>query len=190
MSWLAKSQARFGAATALAAIAVGCGHPPLTAYATPHPIMLGPVRRLHTERQAPGQDANGIESGSFAATASTQVAVTSTPTGNGSVYTDSTEVESLPSALDAAAIEAIEGDARGRLEAREVACSSVVVYMLFYVFWGERCTIVGRTERPRRASPKAPAAAPAPNAAPAVPPVTSPSEPAPAPTDAIDAASE
>ena len=39
MSWLAKSHTRFGAATVLAAIAAGCGHPPLTAYATPHPIM-------------------------------------------------------------------------------------------------------------------------------------------------------
>ena len=32
-------------AVPLVALATACGHPPLTAYATPQPIMLGPVQR-------------------------------------------------------------------------------------------------------------------------------------------------
>ena len=137
-------------AAALAGLLTGCGHAPLTAHATPHPIMLGPVQRLPGGLEEPSQDASGVETGRFAATASSRLEVTSTPTYAGT-YTVSTQSESLSSVLDAAAIDAVQGDAHGRLTASDVACNSVVLYALFYVYAEEQCTIAGGSERPRAA---------------------------------------
>lgn len=160
-----ESRARFVAASALAALAIGCGHPPLTAYVTPQPIMLGPVRRLPGGEQAPARPANEVEAGSFTATASAGIQAFSTPMPSGGAYTTTTAMESSSRVLDAAAIDAIQGDARGRLWAREVACSSVVMYAFVYMFSEEQCTLSGRTERPRP-EPKATAtSAPVPEAA-------------------------
>lgn len=151
------SGVRFAAA-ALAAFAAGCGHPPLTAYATPQPILLGPVRRLPGAVPSAGRDPDNLQSGRFTASANDSISVVSTPVGNGGTYTSSTQAYSLTSVLDAAAADAVQGDAQGRLEAREVECSSVVVYALFYFFAEEQCTLSGRTERPRP-PPKEPSAA-------------------------------
>ena len=167
MSCRSESRARLAAAAALA-FAAGCGHPPLAAYATPQPIMLGPVQHL-PGGSAAGQGASDLQSGRFSAIASTTISATATPTGNGGSYTTTTQAESLGSVLDAAAAEAIQGDARGRLAAREVACSSVVFYALFYLFSEEQCTISGRTERPRPVPKAEPAHAPSPETASAVP---------------------
>lgn len=164
MSWLVEYRTRFAAAALLAAPAAGCGHPPLTAYATPQPIMLGPVRRLPGGEPATEKDAGDVQAGRFSATATSRVEVTSTPTPGGA-YTRTTTVNSLSSALDAAAADAIQGDARGRLEAREVDCSSVVMYAFFYLFAEEQCTLSGRTERPRPSPEATPAGASVPEVA-------------------------
>lgn len=153
MSWLTELSLRFATAAALVTLGAACGHPPLTAYATPHPIMLGPVQRL-PGGQAAGRQAKDVEAGHFTATANARIDAFSTPALGGGAYTTVTQAWSLSSVLDAAAIDAIHGDARGRLEAREVACSSVVLYAFFYVFAEEQCTLAGRSERPRPAPPR------------------------------------
>jgi hypothetical protein len=167
MSYRFESRARLAAAAALV-FTVGCGHPPLAAYATPQPIMLGPVQHL-PGGSAAAQDASDLRTGRFSAIASATISATAQATGNGGTYTTTTQAQSLGSVLDAAAADAIQGDARGRLAAKEVACSSVVFYALFYLFSEEQCTLSGRAERPRPVPKAAPAGAPLPETASRVP---------------------